>query len=146
MENIGGLEEEKREETASENKVVSLEERKVRKPFCFWTVGGRDYRMKLKASTIGKLENKYRKNIMNLVLDEDTPPLSVMLTIIQAAMEPWEHGIEYSDVQKLYDRWTEEGGNQMDLYTKVIIPIMTVSGFFTEKQSMQIMENLGGVL
>ena len=73
---------------------------------------------------------------------DDMPPLSVMLTIIQAAMEPWEHGMDYSDVQKLYDRWTEEGGNQMNCFPGVIIPTMAVSGFFTEETGTG---NHGGV-
>ncbi|MDO4275876.1 MAG: DUF6096 family protein [Eubacteriales bacterium] len=142
MNNLGGFDEEIREEEVSEKKVVDLnEERKKRKPFHYWTVGGRDYRLKLKASTIGKLENKYRKNILNLI--DDIPPLSVMLTIIQAAMDPWEHGIDYTDVQKLYDKWTEEDGNQTDLFSKVIIPLMAVSGFFPEKQAVAIMEEMG---
>ena len=128
----------KKEETKNETSVETTEEK--RKPFHYWTVGGRDYRLKLKASTIGKLENKYKQNIMNMI--DDMPPLSVMLTIIQAAMEPWEHGMDYSDVQKLYDRWTEEGGNQMELFSGVIIPTMAVSGFFTEKQAQAIMEEL----
>lgn len=137
MYELGGLEE-KKEETKNETSVETTEEK--RKPFHYWTVGGRDYRLKLKASTIGKLENKYKQNIMNMI--DDMPPLSVMLTIIQAAMEPWEHGMDYSDVQKLYDRWTEEGGNQMELFSGVIIPTMAVSGFFTEKQAQAIMEEL----
>lgn len=142
--NLGGLDEttEERVSDKKEEKVVSIEERKTRSPFCYWTVKGREYRLKLKASTINKLENKYRKNIMTIVMADDTPPLSVMLTIIQAAMEPWEHGIDYPDIMKLYDSWTEEGGNQTDLYTTIIIPLMTVSGFFTEKQSEQILESL----
>ena len=98
MESLGGLNDVSEKDEMKEEKVVNLdEEKKKRKPFWYWTVKGRDYRLKLKASTIGKLENKYRQNIMNLV--EDMPSLSVMLTIIQAAMEPWEHGIDYPDIQ-----------------------------------------------
>ena len=108
MESLGGLNDVSEKDEMKEEKVVNLdEEKKKRKPFWYWTVKCRDYRLKLKASTIGKLENKYRQNIMNLV--EDMPSLSVMLTIIQAAMEPWEHGIDYPDIQKIYDSWTEEG-------------------------------------
>ena len=70
------------------------------------------------------------------------PSLSVMLTIIQAAMEPWEHGIDYPDIQKIYDSWTEEGGNQVDLFKKVVIPTLVVSVFFPEKQAQSIMEEL----
>lgn len=139
MENIGGLEE--MNET-TEEKVVNMEEKK-RSPFHYWTVGGREYRLKLKATTINKLENKYRQNLMNMI--DEIPPLSVMLTIIQAAMEPWEHGLSYPKVQNLYDGWTEEGGNQMDLFTKVIIPTMAVSGFFTPEQADLIVEEIQNI-
>lgn len=139
MENIGGLEE--MNET-TEEKVVNMEEKK-RSPFHYWTVGGREYRLKLKATTINKLENKYRQNLMNMI--DEIPPLSVMLTIIQAAMEPWEHGLSYPKVQNLYDIWTEEGGNQMDLFTKVIIPTMAVSGFFTPEQADLIVEEIRNI-
>lgn len=139
MENIGGLEE--MNET-TEEKVVNMEEKK-RSPFHYWTVGGREYRLKLKATTINKLENKYRQNLMNMI--DEIPPLSVMLTIIQAAMEPWEHGLSYPKVQNLYDSWTEEGGNQMDLFTKVIIPTMAVSGFFTPEQADLIVEEIRNI-
>lgn len=57
-------------------------------------------------------------------------------------MEPWEHGIDYPDIQKIYDSWTEEGGNQVDLFKKVVIPTLVVSGFFPEKQAQSIMEEL----
>ncbi|MDO4341068.1 MAG: DUF6096 family protein, partial [Eubacteriales bacterium] len=139
MENLGGLDN-AAEEKAPENKIIDMtEERKKKKPFHHWLVGGRDYLLKLKAGAIVRLENKYRKNMMNILLDDGIPPLAVMLTVIQAAMEPWEHGVSYTDVQKLYDKWEEEeNGNQSDLYTDVIIPLMTVSGFFTPKQAEEI--------
>ena len=139
MENIGGLEE--MNET-TEEKVVNMEAKK-RSPFHYWTGGGREYRLKLKATPINKLENKYRQNLMNMI--DEIPPLSVMLTIIQAAMEPWEHGLSYPKVQNLYDSWTEEGGNQMDLFTKVIIPTMAVSGFFTPEQADLIVEEIQNI-
>ena len=140
MENLGGLDDVAEN---TEDTVVSLEEKKEkRKPFHYWNVKGRDYRLKLKASTINKPENKYHQNIMNML--DDIPPLTVMLTIIQAAMEPWEHGMTFPKIQNLYDIWTdEEGGNQSDLYTKVILPTLSVSGFFTTEQAETLMEEIG---
>ena len=140
MENLGGLDDVAEN---TEDTVVSLEEKKEkRKPFHYWNVKGRDYRLKLKASTISKLENKYHQNIMNML--DDIPPLTVMLTIIQAAMEPWEHGMSFTKIQNLYDIWTdEEGGNQSDFYTKVVLPTLSVSGFFTTEQAETLMEEIG---
>lgn len=141
MSDIGGLD---TVEETTEEKVVEMTEKKERKPFHYWTVNGRDYRLKLKASTINKLENKYRQNILNML--DDIPPLSVMLTIIQAAMEPWEHGMSYTKVQNLYDYWADkEGGNQTDLYSKVIIPTLAVSGFFTQEQADVLVEEMQNV-
>lgn len=59
------------------------------------------------------LENKYKMNIMNLVAGGDIPPLSVMITVVQAAATPWTHKLKYEDVQKMYDKWTEDGGDQI---------------------------------
>lgn len=101
-----------------------------RRPFHYWKVGDREYKLKLKTSMIERVEAKFGgKNILSLV--SDLPPLGVMLTITQAAMAPWEHGIGYADVQDLYDEWTEDGGSQMEFYTSVIMPTLEVSGFFT---------------
>lgn len=143
MENLGGIEN-TAEEREAENKVVSITEEKSKKKFFHcWNVGGREYRLKLKASGINRLENKYRKNMMSVLLDDGIPPLSVMLTTIQVAMEPWEHKVSYSDVEKLYDKWEEqEGGNQTDLFTDIIVPLMTVSGFFTPKQAQELLESI----
>ena len=135
--NLGGLDEDIQEE----KKVVSFEEVKnTRKPFHYWKVGDREYQLKLKTSMILKLENKYRCNISTLSVGDEIPPLAVMLTVIHAAMSPWEHNISYVDVQKIYDKWTEDEGNQYMLYTKVVIPLMAVSGFFTEKQAKTLID------
>ena len=142
MESLGGLDDATKN---TEDTVVSLEEKKEkRRPFHFWTVNGRTYQLKLKSSTVDKLEAKYHRNIMNML--DDIPPLSVMLTIIQAAMEPWQHGMSYMKVQNVYEIWAdEEGGNQSDLYTKVVLPTLAVSGFFTAEQAETLMQEIGNV-
>lgn len=134
---MGGLDEEVKDQEEG-TKVAELDEKKKRKPFHYWTIGGRDYCLKLKASNIEKLENKYKCNIMHLV--DDMPALSVMLTIIQAAMLPWEHGIKYEHILNLFDKYVEEGGSQIDLYKNVVIPTLAVSGFFTQKMATEILE------
>ena len=68
------------------------------------------------------------------------PALSVMLTIIQAAMLLWEHGVKYDDILNLFDKYVEEGGSQIDLYKNVVIPTLAVSGFFTPKMAAEILE------
>jgi len=144
MGKLEGLDEEITEASAeTEEKITSFEDaKKKRKPFHFWEVGSVSHKLKLTTGMIVKLENKYRTNIMNLVTADGIPTLSVMLTIIQAAMSPWEHGINFNKVQGIYTKWEEDGGSQMDLYKDVIMPTMAVSGFFTETQAISIMESV----
>lgn len=142
---LGGLDEVQEEK---EEVVVSLEEhKKKRRPFHEWKIGETTYKLKLKTGMIERLENKYRENLLNLISKEGLPPLSVMLTIIQAAMQPWQHNVDYKGIQAMYDSWVDkDGGNQMELLNKVVIPTMAVSGFFTPDQAENIMEQLDEVM
>lgn len=118
------------------------EKKPKRKPFHIWTVNGKEYKLKLTTRMIGALEKKYRTNVMNLVTADGMPPLSVMLTIIQAAASPWHHKFKYEKAEELYDSWCAQGGNQMELLSKVIMPTMAVSGFFTEDQAASILKDV----
>jgi hypothetical protein len=145
MERLEGLDEElEQEETGSPAKIESFEEAKQkRKPFHYWTVDGEDHKMKLTTGMSIKLENKYKMSIIGLVTASDIPPLSVMLTIAQAALVPWEHNISLDYVMKLYDKWLEEDeGSQTEFFSKVILPTLAVSGFFPKKMENSLMKAL----
>lgn len=135
-----GFDDEIREENQDSEKVIGLNEKKKRKPFVYWTVGGRDYKLKLNTSTILKLEEKFKRNLLDLL--NGVPPLAVMLTITQAAMKEWEHGIKYEDVQRLFDQYCDEGGTQLTFMTDVLMEIYKVSGFFSESQVAAIDEKI----
>ena len=140
---IGGLDEMINEKDQAQDNVVSFEDQKPkRRPFHYWKVGDREYKLKLTTRTIEQVENKYRKNIQNLVTDDGIPPLSVMLTVIQAAMITWEHSISYQKIQDLYDKWTEDGGSQTGFYAQILMPTLAVSGFFTERQAASMLESV----
>lgn len=139
---MGGIDEEVEEPTVTSNNIISFEEAKPkRRPFVYWKVKDRELQLKLKSSFIEKVETKYgNNNILNLVFGADgLPALSIMLTVIQAAGVPWNHGLSYADVQNLYDAWCEEGGNQTALFKDIIMPLMAVSGFFSPKQAEEIL-------
>lgn len=143
MENLGGLDNELMTAEQGNGGNSAEESKQKRRPFFFWEVNGTTHKMKLQTGMISKLENKYRRNILNIVSDDGIPPLSVMLTIAQAALVPWEHGISYQSVEKLYESWLEhDDGSQAEFLSKVIIPTMAVSGFFTPAQAESIMKSL----
>lgn len=147
---MSGIDEELGFQTKSEeaaepaDTVVKFEEKKTkRKPFFVWTVGGRDYNLKLTAKYIEMLEAKYNRPVVDLIIDnETTPRLSVMLTFIQCAMVQWNHGIKYEDVQKIFDRYLADGGSITDLFKDVMIPTAVASGFFSREMAASLMKTL----
>ena len=131
------------DETGEEETVVQFEEqKKARKAFATWTVAGKDYSLKLRTATICRLEEKFKCNLLSLFGNGGLPPLAVMLTIIQGAMETWKHKITITDIQNLFDTYCDEGGTQLTLLTDVIMPIMQVSGFFTDNQVEDMSEKM----
>lgn len=132
-------------EAITTDKVVQMKEAKKRRPFAYWKVGDKELKLKLNASMIQKIESKFRnRSLLSLIMDADgTPSLAVMLTVIQGAAIPWQHGISYSDIEHLYDEWVDaEGGDQNHLLADVVIPILSVSGFFTQEQTEMIRSEL----
>lgn len=117
-----------------EEKVEAPAEESKRRPYATWTVDGKEYKLKLTASVITRLEERYKRNLLFLVSEDGMPPVSVMLTIIQAAMQAYHHGVTFQRVQSMYDVFVDEGGDQQALLGDVILPILSVSGFFTQNQ------------
>ena len=110
-------------------------EKKKRPPFAYWTVGGKEYKLKLTTAVICQLEDKFKCNLLNILSNSGgMPSLAIMLTITQGAMKTWEHGIKYTDVQAMFDQYCEEGGTQLSFMTEVLMEIYKVSGFFSEDQ------------
>lgn len=133
------------QEETEEGKSTAPEKKEKRKPYHVWKVGKDEYKLKLTTENIMKVEQKYRTNIMNVLGGDGLPPLGFMLTVIQAAMLPYHHKIKSTAVYKIYDKYVEKGGGQTGLLTDVIIPVMTVSGFFTADQAEVMETKMEGV-
>ncbi|MEY8356793.1 DUF6096 family protein [Lachnospiraceae bacterium 54-53] len=118
-------------------------EKKKRPPFAVWNVGGSEFKLKLTTAAICRLEDKFKRNLLDLLFGSGSvPPLGIMLTITQGAMEPWNHSIKYKDVQNLFDKYCNDGGTQLTFMTDVLMEIYNVSGFFSEDQREAMDEKL----
>ena len=106
-----------------------------RAPYAIWEVAGKEYKLKLTAADITKLEQKYRRNLLLYLTDDGIPAIADMLTVIQASMRLYNHGMTFLDVQALYDSYIDEGGDQNALMADVLMPLLMVSGFFTQSQA-----------
>lgn len=133
--NYGLDDENVNEKTTSEETVA---DKKKRTPYAYWNVGGREHKLKLTTAVICQLEDKFKCNLLNILSNSGgVPPLAVMLSITQGAMKTWEHGIKYTDVQNMFDKYCEEGGTQLSFMADVLMPIYSVSGFFSEDQQTE---------
>ncbi|WP_176256282.1 DUF6096 family protein [Enterocloster alcoholdehydrogenati] len=144
---IYGFDDEMEQEQAqATERKAAVEVIPKRQPFAFWQVGSTTYRLKLTTAQVCRLEDKYRTNLLTLLTGANgIPPLSVMLTVVLAAATPWNHGVKFTSIQEAFDRYTEDGGTQLTLFTDVVMQILTVSGFFTEDQAENMSQKLNEV-
>ena len=63
------------------------------------------------------------------------PALKIMLTITHYAIKDYNANIKFKDVQDLFDKYLDGGGSQLEFFTKVLMDVYKVSGFFTEAQA-----------
>lgn len=110
-------------------------ENSKRMPYALWKVNDEEYKLKLTTSTIVKLEQELKTNLLNVLTNGDMPSLSAMLKITHGAMMTYNHGIKEKDVMDLFDKYCEEGGSQTAFMTDVFIPVYEVSGFFSLAQA-----------
>ena len=142
-ENMGFDEVLTEQEKTEDQKIVDITSyQPKRRPYCVWEVGSTEYKLRLTGSVIDKLEQKFKANLLNVLAADGLPPLSVMLTVIQAAMQQHHHGMKYRDVLELFDKYVDEGGDQTKLYTDVVMDLLAVSGFFTPSEEEVLKENL----
>ena len=132
-------------EEAEKAEEPKKEKKTGRHPFHVWTVGGEQYKLKLDAEATIMVEKALGGSLFDTV--SSIPPLSTMLSIAQASMQHYHHGVGKERVKKLYDMWIEEDedNNLIDFYKKIIIPVMVASGFFPKAQASQFLEDLESV-
>ncbi len=135
-----GFDTELNESIDEKTNVVELKQKRA--PFVLWTVGKDEYKLRLTASVISKLEQKWKRNLMTYLFADGIPTMSDMLTVIQAAMSQHHHGITFLKVQELFDAYVDDGGDQTKLMADVMIPLLEVSGFFTQDQAEALNEGM----
>lgn len=98
-------------------------------------VNGKEYKLRLGARDIVKLEKKLGGNPMNIFMaveNGDLPRLEAIILILQASMTKYHSGMSVDDVYDLYDEYMAEGGTYMEMIP-VLLDIFKVSGFFKEE-------------
>lgn len=100
------------------------------------TIKERDYKCRLAARNCVDLEKKLGTNPLNIFIDiakkGTVPDLEVLMIILHASLQKFQHGISLDDTYNIYDEFVDEGHNLMDLVPE-LLEIFKVSGLIGEE-------------
>lgn len=93
-----------------------------------FSAGNKDYKLRLNTRGVVALEKQLGCNPLAIFGDGETiPTVTVMATILHAALQQYQHGITLSDAYDIFDSWIEEGHTTID-FIKIILEIYKASG------------------
>ena len=94
--------------------------------------GDKEYRLRLNTRAIVALEKKLGCNPLAIFGDGDTiPPVTAMIAILHAALQPLNHGVTETDAMDIFDEYLADG-HQMTDFLQVIIDVYKVSGLIKD--------------
>jgi len=101
-----------------------------------FTVKDNDYKCRLGAKECVDLEKKLGTNPLNIFMKiaqtQELPSLEVMITMLHASLQKYNHVTTMETAYDIYDEYVDEGHNLMDL-VNVIMEVMKVSGLIPEE-------------
>lgn len=97
--------------------------------FHTFNAGSKEYKLRLNTRNIVELEKKLGCNpIMIFGAEGETiPTVQVMVTILHASLQTYEHGIKFDDCYNIFDQYLEDGHTSVD-FIKEIMEIYKASG------------------
>lgn len=98
-----------------------------------FTAGNKDYKLRLNVRNTVALEKQLGCNPLAIFGDGKTvPTVTVMVTVLHAALQQYHHGISLNDAFDIFDSYLEEH-TIMD-FVAVIVDIYKVSGIIPSEQ------------
>lgn len=91
-------------------------------------VGNKTYKLRLNTRNIVVLEKQLGCNPLGIFGNGDTvPTITVMVSILHAALQQYNHGITLNDAYDIFDDYLAEGKASTD-FIPVIIDVYKASG------------------
>ena len=95
------------------------------------TIDHKDYELALTTRSALQLEERLKKNPINVLLKiktmEELPSLNDTMIIFHAMLQKYHHGISMDAAMDLFDKYMAEGGNVIQLI-EVIVKVFEESG------------------
>ena len=101
-------------------------------------VGNNTYKLRLSTRNIVMLEKQLGCNPLNIfgANNDSVPTITVMVAILHASLQQYNHGITLNDAYDIFDDYLAEGNSTVD-FIPTIIEIYKASGIIpkdTEKE------------
>lgn len=91
-------------------------------------VGNKTYKLRLNTRNIVLLEKQLGCNPLNIFGDGETiPTVTVMVAILHASLQQYNHGITLNDAYDLFDEYMADGHSSVE-FIPVILDIYKASG------------------
>lgn len=107
-----------------------------------FTVGEKNYRLRLTTRAIVNLEKQLGCNPLAIFGDgekQTIPPITTMVQVLHASLQAYEHGITLDKAYEIFDSYLEE--NTMTDFLPVILEIYKVSGLITRDEKADTEKN-----
>ena len=100
-----------------------------------FNAGSKEYKLRLNTRNVVELEKKLGCNpIMIFGIDGDQiPTVSVMVVILHASLQTYNHGVSMNDAYDIFDAYLEDGHTSVD-FIKVIMEIYKASGIVPKEE------------
>lgn len=93
-----------------------------------FTAGNRDYKLRLTTRDVIALEKQLGCNPLMIFGNGDkVPTITTMVQVLNAALQPMNHGITLDDAYDIFDEYLNDGHIVTD-FIAVIVDIYKVSG------------------
>ena len=94
-----------------------------------FNVGMKEYKLRLTTRNIVLLEKQLGCNPLSIfgVNGDTIPTITVMVSILHAALQQYQHNVSLNDAYDIFDNWMDEGHASTD-FIPVILDIYKASG------------------
>lgn len=99
-----------------------------------FSAGNKDYKLRLNTRNTVMLEKQLGCNPLSIFGDGDTiPTITVMVSILHASIQQYQHGINLNDAFDIFDAWLEDGHSTTD-FIPIILEIYKASGIIPKDE------------
>lgn len=96
-------------------------------------VGNKSYRLRLNTRNIVLLEKQLGCNPLSIFGNGETvPTITVMVSVLHASLQQYNHGITMNDAYDIFDDYLAEGHSSVD-FLPVILDIYRASGIIPKE-------------